>query len=139
VLETGSYHTGVAMWSGNLAPDNSDFAALSFPRASVDECDTLAKIESVGCVNPVLFSRFQVLLFGYLMTERIPGGLGILDTFDLEEGSVRVCVALAALIAKVLAPVSGNHVSLCVSVQPGPFQQSKTALLVCGFGRRCLT
>lgn len=36
----------VAVWSGDFAPDHSDFAALSFCCGTVDVGDALAEVES---------------------------------------------------------------------------------------------
>jgi hypothetical protein len=47
VLELGSDDTAVAVRAGDLSPDDSDLAALSFFGGSVDECDALAKVESI--------------------------------------------------------------------------------------------
>ena len=42
VVELRSDDTAVAVRAGDLAPDDSDLAALSFFRGSVDECDALS-------------------------------------------------------------------------------------------------
>lgn len=71
MLELGSDDTAVAMRAGDLSPDDSDLAALSFFGGSVDECDALAKIEFCG--------------------------VDVVNTFDLHQGAVGVGVALATL------------------------------------------
>lgn len=42
MVEFCSDDAAVAVRAGDLAPDDSDLAALSFFRGSVDECDALA-------------------------------------------------------------------------------------------------
>lgn len=45
MCEFGPYDAAVAMWSCDLAPDDSDFRALSFSCGSVDECYSLSEVE----------------------------------------------------------------------------------------------
>ena len=47
VVEFCSDDTAISVRSCHFAPDHADFAALSFTRGLVDECDTLAEVEPV--------------------------------------------------------------------------------------------
>lgn len=47
MVETGADDTGVAVWPSDLAPDDSDLAALSLLGCSVDVCDSLSEVEPV--------------------------------------------------------------------------------------------
>lgn len=49
MVEFRADDTGVAVWSSDFAPDDSDLAALSLLRCSVNVCDTLSEIKSVVC------------------------------------------------------------------------------------------
>lgn len=77
MCEFGSYHTTVAVWSGDLAPDASDLCTLSFSGGSVDECYSLSKVELCG--------------------------LCIIDTLNLQQRCVGIGVSLASLVRQVLA------------------------------------
>ena len=64
------------MWSRHLAPDYSDLAALSLSRSLVDECDTLAEVESVSCQSFVFLHRNgQIILSSFW----------VVDAFDLQK------------------------------------------------------
>ena len=67
------------MWPRNLAPDNADLGAPDLLLAAVDIGDALAVVES--------------------------GGLGVVDTLNLDQAGVGVGVALASLVAEVTSPV----------------------------------
>ena len=47
VVEFCSDDTAVSVRPGHFSPDHADFAALSFTRGFVDECDALAEVEPV--------------------------------------------------------------------------------------------
>lgn len=90
MVELCSNDTAVAVWSGDLAPDASDFRSLSFSGGSVDEGYTLSKVKLCG--------------------------FGVIDTLDLEQRCVWVRVSLSTLVRKVLAlnvesvALGGSHV-----------------------------
>lgn len=47
MVELGADDARVAVWPGHLAPDDSDLAALSLLRGTVDVGDALAEVEPV--------------------------------------------------------------------------------------------
>lgn len=47
MVEAGADDAGVAVWPSDLAPDDSDLAALSLLGGSVDVCDALSEVEPV--------------------------------------------------------------------------------------------
>lgn len=73
--ELGADNTGVAVRSGDLAPDHTDLGSADLLLASVDESDLLAKVEV--------------------------GGLGVVNTLDLDQAGARVGGVTRALVAHV--------------------------------------
>lgn len=71
----GADNARVAVGTGDLAPDNADLGAPNLLLAPVDEGNLLAKVEV--------------------------GGLGVIDTFDLNQAGARVGVVTRALVAQV--------------------------------------
>lgn len=67
------------MGAGDLAPHDSDLGAADLLGSAVDESDLLAEVEA--------------------------GGLGVVDTLNLDQAGVGVGVALASLVAEVTSPV----------------------------------
>ena len=65
--------------AGDLAPHDSDLGAADFLGGAVDEGDLLSEVEA--------------------------GGLGVVDTLNLDQAGVGVGVALASLVAEVTSPV----------------------------------
>ena len=65
------------MWPGHLAPDDPDLCASYLLLAAVNICDALAGVESRSLL--------------------------VLDTLDLDEGGIRVRVALASLVGQMSA------------------------------------
>lgn len=63
------------MSAGDLAPHDSDLGAADLLRGAVDEGDLLSEVEG--------------------------GGLGVVDTLNLDQAGVGVGVALASLVAEV--------------------------------------
>jgi hypothetical protein len=76
---------------GDLAPDDTDLGAADLLLATVDVGNALAVVEG--------------------------GGLGVVDTLDLDERGVGPDVVLRALERDVLAPV-GQHVSIHALLVP---------------------
>jgi hypothetical protein len=72
------------MGAGNLAPHDSDLGAADLLGGAVDEGDLLAAVEG--------------------------GGLGVVDTLNLDQAGVGVGVALASLVAEMTSPVQGRSV-----------------------------
>jgi hypothetical protein len=46
--EFGAHDTAVAVWSSDFAPNDTDLAALSFFRGTIDVSYTFAEVESRG-------------------------------------------------------------------------------------------
>lgn len=73
--ELGADNARVAVWSGNLAPDHSDLSSPDLLLTSVDEGDLLAKVEV--------------------------GGVGVVNTLNLDQAGTRVGDVTRALVAHV--------------------------------------
>lgn len=67
------------MSAGDLAPHDSDLGAADLLGGTVNEGDLLSEVEA--------------------------GGLGVVDTLNLDQAGVGVGVALASLVAEVTSPV----------------------------------
>lgn len=67
------------MSAGDLAPHDSDLGAADLLGGAVDKGDLLSEVEA--------------------------GGLGVVDTLNLDQAGVGVGVALASLVAEVTSPV----------------------------------
>ena len=65
--------------AGDLAPHDSDLGTADLLGGAVDEGDFLSEVEA--------------------------GGLGVVDTLNLDQAGVGVGVALASLVAEVTSPV----------------------------------
>lgn len=89
------------MWSGHLAPDDTDLGALHFLLSAVDESDLLAEVEAVViCLSP----SSQLFLQCNCGIDSLGGG-DIINTLDLDQACVGVGVALSTLVAQVATPV----------------------------------
>jgi len=75
VSELCAYYTGVAVWAGDLAPDNSNLRSSNLTLGTVNESDLLSEVEV--------------------------GAVGVLNTLDLDERGAWGGVALATLVAQV--------------------------------------
>lgn len=73
--ELGADDARVAVGTGDLAPDNADLGAPDLLLAPVDKGDLLAKVEV--------------------------GGVGVVDTLDLDQAGTRVSGVTRALVAQV--------------------------------------
>jgi hypothetical protein len=73
--ELGADDTRVSVRAGDLAPDDADLGALDRPLCAVDVGNTLAKVEV--------------------------GGVGVVDTLDLDQTRLGVGDMPATLVAKV--------------------------------------
>lgn len=78
------------MGAGDLAPDDSDLAAADLLGCAVDEGDLLAAVEA--------------------------GGLGVVDTLNLDQRGVGVGAALASLVAEVTSPVRWRSITILCDV-----------------------
>jgi hypothetical protein len=75
VAELGAHNTGVAVRAGDLAPDHANVGAADLTLGAVDESDLLAKVEV--------------------------GGLGVINTLNLDQAGVGSKGVLATLVAEV--------------------------------------
>lgn len=73
--ELGADDAGVSVWSGDLAPDHADLRAADLLLASVDESNLLAEIEV--------------------------GGVGVINTLNLDQAGSRAGGVTRALVAQV--------------------------------------
>lgn len=73
--ELGADHAGVSVWSGDLAPDHADLGAADLLLAPVDESNLLAEIEV--------------------------GGVGVINTLNLDQAGSRAGGVTRALVAQV--------------------------------------
>lgn len=85
------------MRSGDLAPDNTDLGSTDLLLATVDVGDLLAQVEAISLVN-IPSSRSVPTMYDVL------GGLGVIDTLDLDQAGPGVGVAATTLIAQVATP-----------------------------------
>lgn len=86
------------MWSGHLAPDDTDLGALDLLLSAVDESDLLSEVEAVtflACCS------FPINPSGHSL-----GGGNIINTLNLDQACVGVGVALSTLVAQVATPIS---------------------------------
>lgn len=105
------------MWSRHLPPYYSDLRPLSFFRGSVYKCDFFAEVESAkqdsvsSCHGDPMALQDDWSMIGMSELSSITGGeerlrccLWIIDSFDLDERSVWVCVSFSPLVREMLSP-----------------------------------
>lgn len=98
-----SNHT---VWPGDLAPDDSDLGAADLLRGAVDEGNLLSEVEAVLLISHAGLKTSK-------QHSSSPGGLGVLDTLNLDQAGTGVGVALAPLVAEVTSPVK-NPINPCL-------------------------
>lgn len=101
----------ITVWSGDLAPDHADLGAADLLLAPVDESNLLAEIEAITNVSIQTdwehSSHVDVL-----------GGVGVINTLNLDQAGSRAGGVTRALVAQVTSPkpISSvqNSVARCV-------------------------
>lgn len=84
------------MSAGDLAPHDSDLGAADLLGGAVNEGDLLSEVEA--------------------------GGLGVVDTLNLDQAGVGVGVALASLVAEVTSPVRKRSIYVLCACIVCPFR-----------------
>lgn len=79
------------MSAGDLAPHDSDLGAADLLGGAVDKGDLLSEVEA--------------------------GGLGVVDTLNLDQAGVGVGVALASLVAEVTSPVRKRSIYILCAMR----------------------
>ena len=77
--------------AGDLAPHDSDLGAADLLGGAVDKGDLLSEVEA--------------------------GGLGVVDTLNLDQGSAGVVGATRALVAQVASPVTNSSANVILTFQ----------------------
>ena len=118
--EFRSYYSRVTVWSRHLPPYYSNLRPLAFFRGSVYECDFFAEVESTkqdsvsGCHGDSMtlqgdwgkaIGMSELSPHYQEREERLRCCLWIIDSFDLDERCVWVCVSLSPLVREMLSPV----------------------------------
>jgi hypothetical protein len=108
------------MWSRHLPPYYSNLRPLAFFRGSVYECDFFAEVESAkqgsvnGCHGDSMAPQgdlgnsgrgVRIIPHYQGREERLRCRLWIIDSFDLDERGIWVCVSLSPLVREMLSPV----------------------------------
>lgn len=99
------------MWSGDLAPDHADLGAADLLLAPVDESNLLAEIEAIMTVS--IQTDWE-----HSSHVDILGGVGVINTLNLDQAGSRAGGVTRALVAQVTSPkpissVQNSHRSLC--------------------------
>ena len=92
---------------GDLAPDDTDLGAANLLGCAVDESDLLAEVEAVHSPSAAFSCTRSVI-------QPSPGGLGVLNTLNLDQAGTGVGVALSALVAEVASPVEWISISVLI-------------------------
>ena len=83
------------MWSGNLAPNDSDLRSSDFLRRTVNESNLLSEVEAASMLVLPICLPFDV---------HILGCVGIINTLNLDQAGAWSGISLATGIAQVTAP-----------------------------------
>jgi hypothetical protein len=95
--------------SGNLAPNHADLGASDLLLALVDVGDLLAKVEPARSVSSCSYGSN----LNY-MWQDVLGGVGVIDTLDLDQTRLGVGDMSATLVAQVASPVIGTWSAIVV-------------------------
>lgn len=101
----------ITVWSSDLAPDHADLGAADLLLAPVDESNLLAEIEAI--MNVSIQTDWE-----YSSHVDVLGGVGVINTLNLDQAGSRAGGVTRALVAQVTSPkpissVQNSYRSLC--------------------------
>jgi hypothetical protein len=96
------------VWSGDLAPDHADLGTADLLLAPVDESNLLAEIEAI--MNVSIQTDWE-----HSSHVDVLGGVGVINTLNLDQAGSRAGGVTRALVAQVTSPKPSSSVQSSIA------------------------